>query len=637
MRVCLRFVLLLLLAHSFVVVVWAEPARLALVIGNAAYDDGAALKNPVNDAQDLASALTRAGWQVTIVTDADRRGMNTAVDAWSEQLNSNPDCNALFYYAGHGMQLDGDNYLLPVRVPLDNLSDIKHEALNLNDVTAVLESSKVQVSLVILDACRNNPFAKGSTRAVAARGLSVVRTGGGTKGSAIMFSTSPGDVAQDGLGRNGVFTSALLKQVDSGLRLEDLFKKVTSEVRLVTADQQKPWINASLGSDFYLISDGILQTRAAEAAKIAAAEAQKAAQARQDEIAALTAKVQSAEASKVNEVQAQLEQAKKEAEAAKAAQAKANSLAATLAAEVARPKGKVRFESDLPGTVSWGSKPLGAVTPGNPLFADGLTEGQQEFHFSATGRTETRAALVTSLAYSTVSFGTPIPQAEISGQRGSVTILVDRAQDGVLEVRARMLSASGAKLIPVALGEGRGMALASYIESKDNFLDQLQVLAVGANTLTPGTWLFSAHKTGDTQEAWYQMLTVMPGTMDDLYLPKIGFSDAYQFEKLRARRSQIQALLPGTEFARGLSLTLAWITVVPGTLMSVVGPIRTNQVLSDPNLSYDQPFIFTFDAIGFSLAAISIFLFTSPDPVAPLRDELEDLDRKILAASGATQ
>jgi len=213
-----------------------------LVVGNAGYEGDAALKNPVNDATDVAAALKAAGWQVSLVTDADRRGMNNAIDAWGEQLNNNPDSSALFYYAGHGMQVDGANYLLPVKTPFLALSDIKHDALNLSDVTATLEAAKVQVSLIVLDACRDNPFAKIASRSVGggARGLTIVQSGGGAKGSAIIFSTSPGDVALDGTGRNGVFTAAFLKNIDTDLKLEDMFKKVTAEVRQRRTTSKSP-------------------------------------------------------------------------------------------------------------------------------------------------------------------------------------------------------------------------------------------------------------------------------------------------------------------------------------------------------------------------------------------------------------
>lgn len=421
----------------------AEPARMALVVGNAAYDGPAALKNPVNDATDVASALTQAGWKVTLVTDADRRTFTRAVAAWGDQLAASKDASALFYYAGHGMQVDGANYLLPVKTPFETLSDIKLDAVNLADVSSAIDSAGAQVGLVVLDACRDNPFAKSGTRSLgsANRGLTVVQSGGGTKGSAIMFSTSPGDVAQDGTGRNGVFTAAFLKQIGSELKIEDMFKKVTAEVRSVTGDKQKPWINASLGSDFYLLSEEIRQARNAETARLAAEEAKKAAAARQADLDRLTAEVRTAEAAKADAYKAQLEKARLEAEAAKAAQAAADAKAAALAAQAEkaladakaatlaaqqalaeqnRNKGKVRIETAFPGKVFWGKDFLGEVGPGAPLVSDNLAPGTVVARFEGKdGKTEEKIVTITDKAYTTVTFG-PVPVSQASA-KGSLS------------------------------------------------------------------------------------------------------------------------------------------------------------------------------------------------------------------------
>jgi uncharacterized caspase-like protein len=249
---------------------WAdETPRYALVVGNADYEGDAALKNPVNDATDIAASLKQIGWNVTLVTDADHRGFNRAVANFRDILAAHEGADALFFYAGHGMQADGSNYLIPVKTDFDTLDDIKVDAINIQSVTDAIQQAKASISLIILDACRDNPFAKKMSRSLGGtRGLTVVQASGGTSGSAIMFSTSPGDVALDGSGRNGVFTSALLKYLNSNMKIEDLFKKVISEVHEQSAGTQNPWINISISSDFYFISDAIRSTYAAEATKI---------------------------------------------------------------------------------------------------------------------------------------------------------------------------------------------------------------------------------------------------------------------------------------------------------------------------------------------------------------------------------
>ena len=207
---------------------------------------------------------------IQVWADETPRGFNRAITGFRDTLAAHEGADALFFYAGHGMQADGNNYLIPVKTDFDSLDDIKSDAISIQSVTNAIQQAKASVSLIILDACRDNPFAKKMSRSLGGtRGLTVVQTGGGASGSAILFSTSPGDVALDGNGRNGVFTSALLKYINSDLKIEDLFKKVTGEMHQQSAGAQNPWINASLSSDFYFISDTIRTAHAAEAAEAA--------------------------------------------------------------------------------------------------------------------------------------------------------------------------------------------------------------------------------------------------------------------------------------------------------------------------------------------------------------------------------
>jgi uncharacterized caspase-like protein len=383
---CAGLLLLIALSSST-----AQDQRFALVVGNAAYSGEAALKNPVNDAKDMAAALARIGWNVVLVTDADRKSLNKAIFVFRDSLASHEGADALFYYAGHGMQIDGANYLLPVGEDYASLDDVRADAIGIQSVTDAIEQGKAGVSLMILDACRDNPFAKKMSRSlVGTRGLTVVQKGGGVSGSAIIFSTSPGDASLDGSGRNGIFTAALLKNIDGDLKIEDLFKRVTSEVKSSTGGAQSPWINASLSSDFYLVSEAIRSTRAAEAAK--AAEAQ-----RQAELATAAETARAAEAAKTAAAQQEAEAAKAQAEAAKAQAAAAQ---AAVAAEAVKPKGKARIESSLAGQVYLGQELLGAVGPDTPLIADSLPTGDQSFRFARVGMPdEAKAATITDKAY----------------------------------------------------------------------------------------------------------------------------------------------------------------------------------------------------------------------------------------------
>lgn len=185
--------------------------RFALVMGNDAYSGEAALANPCNDASDVADALKSIGWKVTKVLNADRRAMNKAVDEFHDTLSGTPNSIALFFYAGHGIQIGGQNYLIPVKETFETASDVTHDAVALQSILDTFSDARVSTNVVILDACRDNPFVKKNSRSLGGtRGLTVVTKSNDVEGSAILFSTAPGETAQDGTGRNGVFTQALL-------------------------------------------------------------------------------------------------------------------------------------------------------------------------------------------------------------------------------------------------------------------------------------------------------------------------------------------------------------------------------------------------------------------------------------------
>ena len=228
--------------------------RVALVIGNSAYHDpDARLRNPGNDADGMAAALRRLGFEVVLGKDLDLDGFYDKLDEF-EKAARGADV-ALFFYAGHGLQVDGKNWLAPVDARLGSRLDLKRGAVELD---TVLEHMRGTKKLVYLDACRNNPLAgdlarsMGVSRAAAtSRGLARVQSGSGTL---IGYATAPDDVAADGEGRHSPFTEALLAHVETpGLSVNDMFGEVSGAVSRATGGKQVPWSHSSLGR-FYLAS-----------------------------------------------------------------------------------------------------------------------------------------------------------------------------------------------------------------------------------------------------------------------------------------------------------------------------------------------------------------------------------------------
>ncbi len=219
-------------------------ARVALLIGNSAYKIGP-LKNPVNDANDMAVALKKCGFRVIARTDCDLRAMKEALDNFAKDI---PGCEAaLFFFAGHGMQVGGRNYLVPVDASPTAENEVEFECLDAGRVLAKLEIGGAQVNIVILDACRNNPLSR-SWRS-ANQGLTNMDA---PKGSIILFATAPGSLASDGEGsRNGIYTGCLLKHLATpGLPIEQVFKRTAADVQRETQEVQSPWLSSSLTGDF---------------------------------------------------------------------------------------------------------------------------------------------------------------------------------------------------------------------------------------------------------------------------------------------------------------------------------------------------------------------------------------------------
>jgi uncharacterized caspase-like protein len=225
----------------------AGERRVALVIGNSAYKTSP-LRNPVNDARAISKALAATGFKVTVIEDATLTTMRRAVRAFGDELVAGGV--GLFYYAGHGMQVRGRNFLIPVNADIEREDEVEDGALDANFVLSKMDSAKNALNLIILDACRNNPFAR-SFRS-GSQGLAQMDAPSGTL---VAFATAPGSVASDGEGDNGLYTKHLLANIGKpGLPIEQVFKEVRRGVGRETSDRQIPWESSSLRGDFFFIA-----------------------------------------------------------------------------------------------------------------------------------------------------------------------------------------------------------------------------------------------------------------------------------------------------------------------------------------------------------------------------------------------
>ncbi len=237
----LMFCILLSLSFSSPVSAAAEK-RTALVIGNGAYATGG-LRNPANDASDVATALKHLGFEVILKKNVRLREMDKAIEIFGNRLKRGGV--GLFYFAGHGVQVNGINYLIPVGAEIDKESDVKYEAVDANKVLDEMANANNGLNILILDACRDNPF--GRSFRSQSRGLAIISTA--PEGTFISYATGPGQVAMDGKGRNSPYTAALLKHMkEPGLPIEQVFKKVRLQLSSV---RQTPWELSSLKGDFY--------------------------------------------------------------------------------------------------------------------------------------------------------------------------------------------------------------------------------------------------------------------------------------------------------------------------------------------------------------------------------------------------
>jgi hypothetical protein len=222
----------------------SEEKRIALVIGNGSYQDAPTLANPANDARSMAIVLNKLGFDVTEVTNATQKEMFRAISKFGEEIQNRKSV-ALFYYAGHGVQMKGKNYLVPIDAEISGESAISSETVEVDSVLAQLDNSTL--SIIILDACRNNPFQR--ARSLGSGGLAQMDA---PKGSFIAYATSPGKTAADGESGNGLYTRELLKYMQTpGISLEEVFKRVRVDVARASNDFQIPWESTSLTGSFY--------------------------------------------------------------------------------------------------------------------------------------------------------------------------------------------------------------------------------------------------------------------------------------------------------------------------------------------------------------------------------------------------
>jgi hypothetical protein len=227
----------------------AQPEnRIALVIGNSQYQANNPLSNPINDAQAVSQLLNSAGFEVVMAFDLAKDVMKQTVEEFAARANEKgPNTVVLVYYAGHGLQVDGENYLVPVDAKFQAEADLPEQGVKLADVMTALESATSKIRIVILDACRNNPFGGTSS------GLAIVDA---PAGSIVAYSTAPGTEAFDGRGKHSPYAAAFMRTVKQpNLPIEQVFKKVRVLVNEATDTKQTPWESSSLTEDFVFFAN----------------------------------------------------------------------------------------------------------------------------------------------------------------------------------------------------------------------------------------------------------------------------------------------------------------------------------------------------------------------------------------------
>src|SRR5688572_6798766 len=248
---------LLFLSASSFTTAFASENRVALVIGNSAYRNAAVLENPKNDASDMAAAAEKLGFKVIKGLDLDKSGMDRTIRRFAETLRG--ATMGMFFYAGHGLQVSGRNYLVPIDAELKSAEALDFEMVGLDVVQRIMEAAS-ETNILFVDACRNNPLSRNLARAMGTRsaaigqGLTAQEAGAGTL---ISFSTQPGNVALDGTGRNSPYAAALVKHIGTqGRDLPAVLVQVRRDVMATTAKRQIPWEHSALTADVMLVPQG---------------------------------------------------------------------------------------------------------------------------------------------------------------------------------------------------------------------------------------------------------------------------------------------------------------------------------------------------------------------------------------------
>jgi hypothetical protein len=249
MKKIMKTIILILAAFACFAMSAGAANRTALVIGNSAYKISP-LHNPVNDATDIAAILKDCGFNVMLKLNTDHRTMERSIRDFGKKLRDGGI--GLFYYAGHGVQVKGRNYLIPIASEIESEADVKFETVDAGLVLGKMEDAQNDLNIIILDACRNNPFAR-SFRS-ADKGLAKMDA---PKGSIVAYSTAPGSLAADGEGRNGVYTKHLIRNMQNPqITVEQVFKNVRVAVVSETSNKQIPWEASSLIGTFHFNQPG---------------------------------------------------------------------------------------------------------------------------------------------------------------------------------------------------------------------------------------------------------------------------------------------------------------------------------------------------------------------------------------------
>ncbi|MBX2898181.1 MAG: caspase family protein [Cyclobacteriaceae bacterium] len=223
--------------------------KIALIIGNSTYTNGGSLTNPVNDARAMQNLLDKLGFEVIKLENVSLDQFKKAVDNFGRKLQDYEV--SLFYYAGHGIQFQGSNYLIPTDANLTDEHQIEFDCLSADRILRFMEFSNCKVKIMILDACRNNPFERSWRRSVDGQGLTFMNAPTGTL---IAYATSPGSTADDGNNGKGLYTESLLRHmITPNLSIEQVFKRVRAEVETKSGKRQTPWESTSLKGEFCFV------------------------------------------------------------------------------------------------------------------------------------------------------------------------------------------------------------------------------------------------------------------------------------------------------------------------------------------------------------------------------------------------